>query len=1133
MNRFHIFPSLILLLVILTLNYGKLYAQGQVLASYTCNSSTYTYVVPPGVCRIKIKAWGAGGGCGGSDVYDGGNGGGGAYAERIINVSTNDILTIYVGCRGQNGGLGGWGYAKGGNGGKSGSYNYSGSGGGGGGASAVLLNGNLVLLAAGGGGGGGGGCNSAGGQGGAGGQNGANGGCGTGGLAGAHTTNDGQNGMDLGNGDGPGSGGGGGGYLYGGKAGTVSSPDTNGCGSSDCGAGGGGGGKSYAPGGIIMLGNNQLAGNATDPDRNGYGNGVLANSVGTSLNNGYVRLIDMSYSVNINVVANKNPICQGDTLQLSVMQPPPTVAPLATYQWVGPAGFNSTSSSPVINNINPNGSGSYLVMVKDANGCEGYDNIVIQVNPKPTVSSNVNKNSLCVGDTLQLISTSTSATTFNWSGPSGYASNKAQDSIIVTSTSYSGNYIVKVTDANGCSNSDTVQVTVNPLPVPDFSVNTACPNSATTFVNTSSIASGTIANYLWSFPGGTPSSANTPNPSTVYASGGSYTATLVAVSNAGCIDSITKNYNIPYTPVADFQSDTVCLGNATCFTDLSNVQNGTINQWSWNFGDGSPVNNSQNPCHTYTAAGSYNVSLMVFSNDNCTDQVNKTVIVLQPPAASFSVNNVCEDDQAAVFINNSSNATNYNWEFGDGTPQSNSNSPTHIYTNPGVYTVQLVAYNANCNDTAYQNITVYPKPTALFSATDVCLGQATQFTDMSNISSGNISQWSWSFNPGSSNNQNPQHTYTSAGSYIVTLIITSDNNCKDTATNTVAVWPLPNVDFTTNNVCLGDPSVFTSTTTISSGTVIGYSWNFGDNTTGNGNSVTHTYAGAGNYIVKLTAMSDKGCTDSAIKTIEVWPLPNVDFVSDTNSGCTPLCVNFTSLDSISSGSIVAYQWNLGNGQVGTSPKVETCYENQYSTPLNYNVSLKVTSDKGCDAVVSKANFIIVYPQPVADFYSNNEDQSIFQPIFEFYNQTVNANQYEWDFGDGTKSLLVNPQHEYKDTGTYTVRLYAENVYGCKDSIEKQVKVTPEFTLYIPNAFTPDLDSRNNTWKPYGMGVSKINIYVFNRWGELIWESDNMEDSWDGTFQGEPVPNGVYAYRILVESYNEVVYEYLGSITLIR
>ncbi|GIV40888.1 MAG: hypothetical protein KatS3mg034_0198 [Vicingaceae bacterium] len=204
-----------------------------------------------------------------------------------------------------------------------------------------------------------------------------------------------------------------------------------------------------------------------------------------------------------------------------------------------------------------------------------------------------------------------------------------------------------------------------------------------------------------------------------------------------------------------------------------------------------------------------------------------------------------------------------------------------------------------------------------------------------------------------------------------------------------------------------------------------------------------------------------------------------------------------------------------------------------ASPKSFSVSLSATSDKGCASSITKNNFVTVFPNALADFYFSPDQQSIFSPEFQFYNQSFAANQFVWNFGDGSTSNLPNPTHTYNDTGTYTITLLANNAWGCADTIAKSLRVLPEFAIYVPNAFTPDGDKHNNTWRVYGFGIKNITIYVFNRWGDLIWQGYDLDKEWDGNVNGMPAPQGVYPYRIIVENFKGEMFEYIGAVNLIR
>ena len=257
------------------------------------------------------------------------------------------------------------------------------------------------------------------------------------------------------------------------------------------------------------------------------------------------------------------------------------------------------------------------------------------------------------------------------------------------STNTTGTYSVTVTDAGGCSATFTNNVTVNPLPNVSFTASNSCLGNTTQFTNTSTISSGTLATYNWTF--GNSFSSSSQNPSQLYITSGIYNVTLQITSGFGCVSSATMPVSVAPLPVANFGATTVCNNNATQFTDLSTVSSGSITAWNWSFGNGI-ISNSQNPAYNYSAAGTYDVTLIVSSGTGCNDTTLQSVTINPKPVAIFNAPDVCQGD-STNFINTSSinngNISDYTWNFGDGLGSSLEN-PVHLYTSAGTYTVTLM-----------------------------------------------------------------------------------------------------------------------------------------------------------------------------------------------------------------------------------------------------------------------------------------------------------------------------------------------------------------------------------------------------------------------------------------------------------
>ncbi|MDB4075975.1 PKD domain-containing protein, partial [Crocinitomicaceae bacterium] len=226
------------------------------------------------------------------------------------------------------------------------------------------------------------------------------------------------------------------------------------------------------------------------------------------------------------------------------------------------------------------------------------------------------------------------------------------------------------------------------------------------------------------------------------------------------------------------------------------------------------------------------------------------------------------------------------------------------------------------------------------------------------------------------------------------------------------------------------------------------------------------------------------------------------------SGCSPVTIDFNSTSVVSIGSITSWDWNFGNGMNSNVENPNQTYLNEEG--ITYPIQLIVTSDLGCTDDTTVFMQINAYPQVVAEF-SYFPNTVLFGEDIYFENLSTNATSWQWDFGDGVNSIEESPAHSYLTIGTYSITLIASNEFGCNDTISYQLEVSSETLLFVPNTFTPDGDEFNQNWV---VQISEIDIYdfritLFNRWGELIWESFDPEVGWDGTINGAAVQDGVY------------------------
>lgn len=390
-------------------------------------------------------------------------------------------------------------------------------------------------------------------------------------------------------------------------------------------------------------------------------------------------------------------------------------------------------------------------------------------------------------------------------------------------------------------------------------------------------------------------------------------------------------------------------------------------------------------------------------------------------------------------------------------------------------------------------------------------------------------------------NTNPVQTSSSAsslmiGEYVVT--ISDSNSCIKKDSVAVSSNPFPLAGFTAQSVCFGDTTHFINTSYISTGTFSSL-WLFGVNGDSSASTTAnYLYPSCNNYTAKLTVTSDSGCVDTISHTIFIFCKPSATFTIADTVGCEPLCVTLQNTPQVPSNVNVQWEWTLGDGgATSSSQNFEHCYNNDSAfAPISYTVSLTVTSDSGCVSTVTKNNYITVYPNPVANFIVDPETTLITNPVISVSNLSTGTDFVNWNFSDNSFSSLFTPlPHMYSDTGTYIIKLITTTQYGCIDSSIKTIAIEPDFVCYIPNAFTPNGDGINDTFFAEGIFIQKYEMTIFDRWGNLIFSSDDINKSWNGKVSGsgEMVQRDSYVYVIGITDIKNRKHNYKGAVTVVR
>ncbi len=457
-----------------------------------------------------------------------------------------------------------------------------------------------------------------------------------------------------------------------------------------------------------------------------------------------------------------------------------------------------------------------------------------------------------------------------------------------------------------------------------------------------------------------------------------------------------------------------------------------------------------------------------------------------------------------------SGATTYTWSAGAVSTGVNTANASPISTT--TYTVTGTI--GGCSNTAICTVTVGTSMAITVNSPAICAGQTASLT----ASGATTYSWTAGTNPTGINTADV--TPTSSTSYTVTG---TTAGCSGTAVATVTVNSLPIILVNSISVCEA-----TVANIVASG-ASGYVWSTGATT----NSIAVTPPLTTTYSVIGTSAA--GCSASATATVTILVNPVVGFNSDIIAGCAPLCVNFTDLSSSSSGPIASWDWDFADGGASIqNPK--HCFQ----TPGTYSISLTIVSVNGCSASYTNNNMITVFANPVAEFSSNPNPATTLDATINFNNQSSSdVNYWFWDFGDGNTVApnTANPTHSYpnEQPGVYTTTLIVHNANGCYDTVSHDIRILSEFAFFIPNAFTPNDDGSNDFFNGTGVGIADYDLWIYDRWGNMIFHSEDLNNNWDGRAKNgaEIAQQDVYVWKVKLTDVFDKNHDYVGTVTLVK
>ncbi|MDD3877982.1 MAG: PKD domain-containing protein [Bacteroidales bacterium] len=779
----------------------------------------------------------------------------------------------------------------------------------------------------------------------------------------------------------------------------------------------------------------------------------------------------------------------------------------------------SNNAATAVTNVSPTITTTYTVTVTDSNSCSKTDNVKILVNSLPPVNAGVNVE-ICRNDSIQF--SASGALSYIWNNDSTLTLNNISNPIAFPHQTTT--YTVTGTDLNGCSNTSNVVVTVNNNPLLTETLqNISCYGFDDGSITVNPYNALFPYTYIWST-----SPVQTTQTATGLQPGITYTVTVT--DDNGC--SATDNYVLTQPTQLQMTftaSDALCFNSCDGQAEVIATGGTTPYSYTW-----SPTGTGGNFSSLNTlCAGTYQMQLK--DSNNCELDTNFTIN--HPEQISFSHTqtevNCFDGNDGDITLNVHGGTLPYSYVW---TPNVSTDS---FALNLIAGTYQIAISDAHQCDTSLQIIISQPTLLEIFNSGNdtVCIGESYDFYAWAN---GGVQPYVFSWD----NSLGTGDTLTQIGTITTNyqVFVTDSHNCvSDTIGLEVFVYPVVNVDaFYAGDsaICLNNSTQIGATAGGGNNGPYTYTWNNGIGVQNPPIQVSPTVT------TQYTVTAGDNCgspvaTDTI--TIIVNPLPDVEFSAVNTEGCQPLLVEFTDL---SSPDIEQWQWFFGDMLSGIDNTSNL--QNPSHLYLNsgtYHVTLNVTTIHGCQGLATQTNFVNVYALPIADFMYNPPFADIENPYINFENQSTGEVKWIWNFGDDGNASSSNeesPVHFYAEPGIYTVLLIVESAFGCLDSTTKEILYRPEYTFYIPSAFSPNSDGLNDTFGPLGLGfdMDDFEMHIYDRWGKLVFKTNDINHHWDGKVTGSDnyALVGVYSWVIFytkTADFDKHINRHTGHVTLLR
>jgi gliding motility-associated-like protein len=858
--------------------------------------------------------------------------------------------------------------------------------------------------------------------------------------------------------------------------------------------------------------------------------------------------------------------CPGTPIKLSVK---PTSGALTDYDWKWTPATNLSCTNCPEPTFTPGTTTTYTITMvdKDVANCNQVKTMTVNVGAGFTVTTA--GTTICEGDEATL--TASGADTYTWEPGT------LTGATITVKPASTTTYTVTGKSNNAACPGDataTALVTVNLKPIITVTDQTICVGESAK-LNGSITGGSTKGSWI----GG--NGTFTPNRNTIAASykptpaeetAGTVALTLESDAPAAPCVKDSKTMTITIVPAVTSNAgpdQNICEGSTVT---LSGQFGGAATGGSWSGGSGTYTPANTDPNATYTpsaadiAAGKVTLKFTVTNGTNSTcpgGMDNMDIIIDKNPTVSAGADQtICIGESATLGGSIGGSATSGTWTGGTGTFSPNNTTLTAKYTPSlaeiaaGKVTLTLTTNAPGKCPAKSSQTTITINPIAIVEAgpdQKICIGGSV--TLAGTVGGGAVSG-SWSGGTGvyAPNSGTANAVYTPSAAEATAGKVTLTFTTNDPPGPCPAVSDMMTINIDQKPIAIaGDAGAICDGDVIQlngkiKGAATEGTWSNGNGVfSKNNKDLTGTYkptpqeVAAGKVKLILTTNTTGLCpvaVDSI--TIVINPNPIIKFAVDTPKACPPHCVDFFDSTTAVGSNIVKWEWDFGikGTPIGTvkNPK-EICY----TQPGFYDVKLTATSDKGCHSTLTKKEMIETYQVPVANFTSNPNPVTIYDPTIHFFDQsTPDVKSWTWNMGDGKiiSPNTKNPTHKYTVGvhGVYMVKLFVVNANGCVDSTAHPVEVLPEFTFFIPNAFTPTrADGINDTFFGKGVGIVEYHIWIFDRWGNMVFNTTEISHGWNGHANGgeDVAQQDVFVWKVQLKDIFGKKHDYIGTVTLVK